>query len=269
MPAIPNVLIIDDSTLDLRLLMEMMSAHNMRISVAFDGKDGYNKAINQKPDLILLDVVMPIQDGFTTCRKLKSNLNTRNIPIIFLSAANEIEKRLEGLSLGAADFIGKPFDEREVIARVEVHLNLIRQRTQRAIKPPISENTSAPRRDELLIRLTTHYLREHLRKPPSTENLAKLFNTHEKRLNQAYHACFGMPVFAWLREERLRQARSLLTTTTTPIAAISDHLGYSTPANFSKAFRERFGCSPRDLRMETRNRLIETTLTASAEIDAT
>lgn len=245
-----NILLIDDSTVDLRVLMELMSARQMRVNVAFNGQDGYHKAALLRPELILLDVHMPVMDGFATCRMLKNNERTRPIPVIFLSSANEVEKRIEGLSLGAVDYIGKPFSEQEVIARVGIHLDLVR-------RPPPPHPVDEPdardglaRRDAVLIRTATDYLRQHLSLPPSPETLAKILGTNETRLNQAFHFEFAMPVFAWLREERLRQARELLASTETPISDIGGYVGYSSGANFSKAFRERFGCSPRELRVE-------------------
>ena len=126
---------IDDSTVDLRLLMEMMSTRQMRVNIAFNGQDGYHKATMMQPDLILLDITMPVMDGFATCRMLKSNENTRYIPVIFLSSVSEVNKRIEGLVLGAVDYIVKPFTEQEVIARVEIHLNLARQKNAPFLKP--------------------------------------------------------------------------------------------------------------------------------------
>ena len=247
----PSILMIDDSTVDLRLLMEMMSARQMRVNVAFNGQDGYRKATLQQPDLILLDVSMPVMDGFATCRMLKSDERTRYIPVIFLSASNGVEKRIDGLSLGAVDYIVKPFSEQEVIARVEIHLHLAYQRTLSATdQGEIPTEGNLARRDAVLIQTATGYLRQHLGLPPSPEALAKILGTNEKRLNQAFQDGFAMPVFGWLREERLRQARDLLASTETPIGDIAEYLGYSSPANFAKAFRERFDCSPRELRIE-------------------
>lgn len=251
-----NILLIDDSTVDLRLLMEMMPAHKMRVNVAFSGQNGYHKATMLLPDLILLDVFMPVMDGFATCRMLKNNAHTRHIPVIFLSAANEVEKRIEGLSLGAVDYICKPFSEQEVIARVGIHLNLARQRQALTPEMHSDEPDSAPdgepeiaQRGDVLIRIATDYLRQHLKRPPSPGALAGIMGTNERRLSQAFQTEFAMPVFAWLREERLHQARKLLASTETPISSIGEHLGYSSAANFAKAFRERFGCSPRELRV--------------------
>ncbi|NNM81659.1 MAG: DNA-binding response regulator [Burkholderiales bacterium] len=241
-----SILLIDDSSIDLRLLIEMMSGRQMRTHVAFDGQDGYHKANLLRPNLILLDLVMPGTDGFATCRMLKNDANTRDIPVIFLSSSNEVEKRIEGLSLGAVDYIGKPFSEQEVIARVGIHLDL-------ASRGQIPEVDSDPldglsKRDAVLIRAATSHLRKNLADPPSTEALARMIGTNEKRLNQAFQNGFAMPVFSWIREERLREARELLSSTETPIADIAEHLGFSSSSNFSKAFRERHGCSPRELR---------------------
>ncbi len=105
-------------------------------------------------------------DGFAACRLLKSDERTRYIPVIFLSAATELEKRLEGLSLGAVDFICKPFSEHEVIAKVEIHLNLVRLAKEQSIAKK-TEPDSTPHglmlKDATLIRAATQYLRQHLR----------------------------------------------------------------------------------------------------------
>jgi DNA-binding response OmpR family regulator len=233
--------------------MEMMSTRKMRINVALNGNDGYHKATSLQPSLILLDITMPIMDGFATCRWLKSNKCTRHIPVIFLSASNEVERRIDGLSLGAVDFIGKPFNENEVMARIEIHLNLARQNQLPLVASKLDEieqQDNAPCRDRELLNMATQYLSQHISTPPSQEALARILGTNEKRLKQAFHIGFSMPIFTWLREERLRQARNLLATTETPVADIAAYLGYSSPANFAKAFRERFDCSPRDLRNE-------------------
>lgn len=248
-----NILLIDDSTLDLRILIEMMSSRKMSVNVAFNGQDGLHKATMQQPDLILLDVSMPVIDGFTTCRMLKNNPRTRDIPVIFLSSANEVEKRIDGLALGAVDFIVKPFNEQEVIARVEIHLNLSRKQDEIVIinanqDNMLTENYTHP--NTAFISAATDYLRQHLSGPPPPSELAKVLGTNEKRLNQAFQAHFSMPVFAWLREERLRQAKELLTSSLTPIAYIAEYLGYSSPANFSKAFHARFDLSPTEIRAQ-------------------
>lgn len=248
----PKILLIDDSVADLRVLTEFLSARGLDIVVAFDGKDGYRKAQLLRPDLILLDVHMPGSDGFATCRLLKANPDTSAIPVIFLTAANQPQERLTGLTLGAVDYIAKPLiDEAEVVARVQIHLELARRLRAAAPAAPSAEVDTRP--EAVLVKVATEHLRRDLRQPPSPEVLARLCGTNETRLNEAFHKIVGMPIYAWLREERLTQAQGLLGRTETPIADIGDHLGYTNAASFSKAVRERFGCSPRELRSRLRD----------------
>lgn len=238
-----DLLIVDDSPTDLRLLVDMMTARHMRVSVAFDGEKGYQQAVLQQPALILLDVRMPGMDGFATCRRLKANPATQTIPVIFLTVANDLEERLEGFALGAVDYIGKPFNEEEVLARVGVHLQLMPKST--AKQPDPAGDTT---REGVLVQAAQKILHEMIAAPPSLEELAQMLGTNRRQINKSFQMHCGQPVFGWLREERLRQAHHLICRTDTPISLIGEHLGYSTPANFAKAFRDRFGFPPSDLR---------------------
>jgi CheY-like chemotaxis protein len=212
------------------------------VSVAFDGEKGYQQAVLQQPALILLDVRMPGMDGFATCRRLKANPATQTIPVIFLTVANDLEERLEGFALGAVDYIGKPFNEEEVLARVGVHLQLM---PKPAAKEPDNGDGT---RDGVLVQAAQKILHALIATPPSLEELAQMLGTNRRQINKSFQVCCGQPVFGWLREERLRQAHHLICRTDTPISLIGEHLGYSTPANFAKAFRDRFGFPPSDLR---------------------
>ena len=243
-PSPPTILLIDDSVADLRVLIDMLAVRKWRTVVAFDGHDGYHKAVVKRPDLILLDVRMPRIDGFATCRLLKANERTQRIPVIFLTAADEKEDRLTGLGLGAVDYIVKPYvSEEEVIARIGIHLELARRQGY-------LQKQEAPVDADLppLVRAATRVLLENLSCPPSPETLAAQLGTNEKRLNEAFQQAFTLPVFGWLREQRMHLARQLLAQTESSIADISAHCGYGSPANFSTAFRERFDCTPRDFR---------------------
>lgn len=245
-----DILLIDDSLTDLRLLMDMLLARRMRVSVAFDGQSGYQQAVLQQPQLILLDVQMPVLDGFASCRLLKANPKTRSIPVIFLTAANDVAQRLQGFALGGVDYIGKPFSEPEVLARIGVHRQLAPKAATLLSNAPELVTDIGEGFDAVLVHAAQKALRQTLASPHSLDQLAALLGTNRRRLNQAFGACCAMPVFGWLREERLRQAHYLVTSTDTPLAMIGDHLGYATPAHFAKAFRERFGCPPHSLRKE-------------------
>lgn len=241
-----DVLLIDDSVADLRLLMDMMSLRDLRVSVALSGERGYQQAILLKPSLILMDVRMPGMDGIATCRQLKAHPAVRAIPVIFLTAANDLTERLEGFAAGAVDYIGKPFEVQEVLARVGVHL----QRTVAPFEPTDHAGPSEASMDMRLVVAAQQVLRETIASPPSLDRLARLVGTNRRRLNESFQALCGQPVFGWLREERMRQANSQVSGSQTSFSVISDALGYSTPANFSKAFRQRFGCSPSEMRIQ-------------------
>ena len=248
-----NLLIIDDSPVDLRLLMDLMLARDLRFSVGQDGERGYNQAVLLQPDLILLDIRMPRVDGFAVCRRLKANPLTRDIPVIFLTASTDMEERLAGFSAGGVDFITKPFEPREVLARVTVHLQIAGRRAADASRVETTSIPSTPTRqvatqDEVLVSAAQKILRETIATPPSLDQLARLVGVNRRRLNDAFQQHLGQPIFGWLREERLRQAEELLLRTDSPVALISDCLGYSTPANFTKAFRDRFGVTPTEIR---------------------
>lgn len=120
----PRILLVDDSATNLKYLTEAIGSKGFTALVANDGESALEQVQYMMPHLILLDVMMPGLDGFETCRQLKANPNTQAIPVIFMTALSEPVDRVKGLSLGAVDYITKPFQPEEVIARVNLHLQL-------------------------------------------------------------------------------------------------------------------------------------------------
>ncbi len=126
------ILIVDDSATNLAVLSQALKTAGYKVRVAVDGesalgmleKCAVNPAKNPFPELILLDVQMPGIDGFETCRIIKANQTTKGIPVIFMTALADAESKMKGLSLGAVDYITKPFEQDEVIARVNIHWRL-------------------------------------------------------------------------------------------------------------------------------------------------
>ncbi|MBN3922586.1 response regulator [Nostoc sp. NMS4] len=135
------ILIVDDNPTNLSLLCEALNSEGFRFRVAVDGESAIAQAERNQPELILLDVQMPGIDGFETCRRLKANPVTQNIPIIFTTALADTESKTKGFSLGAVDYIPKPFAQEEVIARVRVHLQL-KQLTE-SLEQQVSDRTKA------------------------------------------------------------------------------------------------------------------------------
>jgi len=117
------ILIVDDTPTNLELLFNCLANSGFKVLVAEDGKSALQTVEYALPDLILLDVLMPGIDGFETCRYLKANELTKDIPVIFMTALSETVDKVTGLALGAVDYITKPLQQ-EVLARVNLHLNL-------------------------------------------------------------------------------------------------------------------------------------------------
>jgi len=118
------ILIIDDSPTNLGVLADYLENYDFDILVAEDGESGLNKAQYALPDLILLDVMMPGIDGFETCRQLKADEKTKDIPIIFMTALAETEHKVKGFASGAVDYVTKPLHQEEVLARIHTHLKI-------------------------------------------------------------------------------------------------------------------------------------------------
>jgi len=118
------VLVVDDTAINLSIVSHSLKKAGFQVAVETDGKSALELIEYNPPDLILLDVKMPILDGFETCSILKLNPKTKDIPIIFMTALAESEDKIKGFSLGAVDYITKPFQPEEVIARVKTHLKL-------------------------------------------------------------------------------------------------------------------------------------------------
>ena len=122
----PNgtILIVDDNSANLGVLSDALSQAGFEVRVAKSGKMALERVKYALPDLILLDVMMPEMDGFETCRRLQANPETTQIPVIFMTALSDTANKVEGFKLGAVDYITKPFQQEEVLARVKLHLKL-------------------------------------------------------------------------------------------------------------------------------------------------
>lgn len=118
------ILIVDDTPTNLEVLLDLLEADGFKVVVAEDGERAIGLAEYAPPDLILLDILMPGIDGFETCRRLKTNSITQEIPVIFLTAVTDNIDKVKGLHLGAVDYITKPFNHEEVLARVNTHFRL-------------------------------------------------------------------------------------------------------------------------------------------------
>ncbi|MDQ5897191.1 MAG: hypothetical protein QG612_1277 [Pseudomonadota bacterium] len=244
-PIAPLILLIDDVPDDLRWLTALLR-EPYRMAFADTGHQGLQKAQALRPDLVLLDVRLPDMDGFSVCRLLKADPLVALTPVLFLSACNQPQERVDGLAAGAVDFISKPFYPEEVMARVRVHLGLATSRAQAVA-------ANGPRDPEaLLVQEAQRHIRAHLEALPPVPELARRLGLNEKRLLTLFRDHLGLTVSGFISEERLRRGAELLSRTTMPVQDIALTVGFTNPGNFATAFRSRHGQSPLAYRASAR-----------------
>jgi len=125
-----TILVVDDNPTNLSVLIEHLSQSGFETLVAVDGEGAISQAALAIPDIILLDIMMPGINGFETCKRLKENIVTSHIPIIFISALSETVDKVKGFNAGGVDYITKPFQQAEVLARIRTHLTIQKQKKQ-------------------------------------------------------------------------------------------------------------------------------------------
>lgn len=152
-----RILVVDDTPANIQLLAATLKSQGYQISVATNGRQALDALARMRPDLILLDVMMPEMDGFETCRNLKSNEQWQHIPVIFLTAKAETTDIVRGFELGAVDYVAKPFHAHELLARVNTHLTMDDLRSSLAVK-----NAELARAHELVRRAFGRYVSEEV-----------------------------------------------------------------------------------------------------------
>jgi two-component system sensor histidine kinase/response regulator len=159
-----TILVVDDTPSNLQALFDLLITQGYRLREARDGHAALNMVADSPPDLILLDIYMPDMDGYEVCRRLKANARTRDIPVMFISALSDTENIVKGFEVGGVDYITKPFQFREVLARVASQLTLVEQRKQiEALRAKDRQYfESLNRMKDQFIQMATHDLRNPL-----------------------------------------------------------------------------------------------------------
>ncbi|MFP4396047.1 MAG: response regulator [Anaerolineales bacterium] len=150
-----SILIVDDTPENLRLLTQMLSRHDYKTRVATNGERALDSVQANPPDLMMLDVMMPGLNGFEVCERLKADPQTRDIPVIFISALNNTADKIRAFEVGGVDYVTKPFETQEVLARLDTHLTLHRLQQQLKEKVAQLDATNAQLHQEIAMRIRT------------------------------------------------------------------------------------------------------------------
>ena len=145
-----KILAVDDTSASLRLLTDLLKEEGYEVRSAISGELALRAAASNPPDLVLLDIRMPGMDGYEVCRRLKAQPATRDVPVIFVSAVSETDEKVRGFEMGAVDFVTKPYQRDELMARVRTHLELHRLRNH--LEDLVAERTAALKQSEKQLR---------------------------------------------------------------------------------------------------------------------
>ncbi|CCQ64384.1 hybrid sensor histidine kinase/response regulator [Crocosphaera watsonii] len=152
-----NILVVDDTPDNLRLLSAMLSEQGYKVRKALNGKTALNTICQVPPDLILLDINMPSMNGYEVCQQLKEDVKTKDIPVIFISALDDVLDKVKAFDVGGVDYISKPFQTEEVIARIENQLTI--QRQKKRLQQEIKEREKTEQTLRVYLQAVSHDLR--------------------------------------------------------------------------------------------------------------
>ncbi len=247
----PVILLIEDNP-DMRGYLREHLNHTNRLLEATNGEEGLQKAVEEIPDLIISDVMMPQMDGFELCRKLKASELTSHIPVILLTARGSGESKMEGLELGADDYLTKPVSGRELQLRVKnwmerQHKQRERFRREFAAAVPKLPNLHLPAVDTKFLQRAQEVLEKHLSDAEfGPEELANEMAMSRAHLNRKLRGLLGQRTSEFIRTMRLKRAAELLRQKSGSVSEIAYQAGFNHLSYFARCFKEQYGKSPHE-----------------------
>jgi DNA-binding response OmpR family regulator len=245
-----SILVVDDNA-DVRAYIRGILSESCSVLEAADGEKGWTIALENTPDIIVSDVMMPALDGYALCRRLKADERTSHIPVILLTAKASTQDKIEGFDVGADDYIMKPFEPAELESRLR-NLAAQRQRLQEHFRKHglielDREQITAV--DQRFLQTMMSIITEHLADESfGVERLAQLMAVSPSSLLKKVEALAGEPPNAVIRRTRLTKAARLLEGKFGNISEVALEVGFSNPSYFTECFRHQFGVTPSEYR---------------------
>jgi signal transduction histidine kinase/ligand-binding sensor domain-containing protein/DNA-binding response OmpR family regulator len=247
----PLLLLVEDNN-DLRQFLSKQLSEFYRVDIASDGKEGWEKALNLLPDLIVSDVMMPVMDGIQLLDKVKNDINTSHIPVVLLSAKYSIESQVEGLNYGADYYITKPFNNDLLVASIN---NLLRQRqnlfelmVQRKRPESLAPTpVLVTSKDESFIKNVILTVEDRMADPHfRIETIAEIMAMSQKTFYRKFKSLTGTTPAEFVRDIRLKKAKQFLDAPGNNVSDVAYLVGFSSPKYFSTCFKEKYKVSPSD-----------------------
>lgn len=242
----PRILIVEDD-IDMRAYIHHELSDEFQIDEATNGREALNKLKTTQPDLIISDVMMPEMDGMELTRHVKENIDTCHIPVILLTANNDIERKLEGLETGADSYIVKPFHTSYLRIRIQKLLETrarMREKFGKLLNLEAQE-VDVENADEILLQNSINYIRNNISEPAlSVEDMAKYLNISRTNLHRKIKTMTGNSPIELIKTIRMKQAAYLLDKGSLTISEVAYEVGYNSLSYFSSSFNTYWGTSP-------------------------
>ncbi len=238
------VLIADDNKDLLTFLSEEISS-KYNVVTATNGREALEVVEQNMPDIIVTDLMMPVMDGIELCRQLKSDKKYSPIPIIVLSAKQDDRAKVEGLTIGADDYITKPFNCDVLMLRIGKLIELSRKGVQRSLIEPEPTPIKVTSLDEKLIEAAVKYVEENMERTDlSVEELSRHLGMSRVHLYKRMRQVTGKTPIEFIRVLRLKRAAQLLRESQLNVSEIAYQVGFNNPKYFSTYFKQEFGVLP-------------------------
>ncbi len=242
-----NIVLVVEDNPDMQTYIQSILSPQYEVLQAMNGEEGVNRALEEVPDLIVSDVMMPKKDGYTLCKELKTNEKTNHIPILLLTAKAALDSRIEGLEQGADVYLSKPFSPKELLLNIENQIK-VRQQLQEKYTNQIlqsdeetgKETITDPFLQKLIETIETHLNDIQL----SAKQLSQYMYMSRQQIHRKLKALTNYSTTEFIRLLRLQKAKNLLESRQYTMTEIAYEVGFSTPSYFSRSFVKQYGVSP-------------------------
>lgn len=242
----PKIVVVEDND-DVRSYIKRDLEDSFDVIEAVDGADGWNKVIEQLPDLVVSDLMMPVMDGHQLCRRIKSEKQTSHIPVIVLTAQNSEKTVLEAIENGADAFVAKPFSSALLKARIKNLIVSRKELIESVGKSPFIDikKMAGNTVDEEFLNSAVEYIEEFISEPEfNIDLLSDKMGMSRRHLSHKIKTLTGSTVNEFVKTVRLNKGVEMMLNTDYTISEIAYMLGYTAPANFSRSFSKHFGKTP-------------------------